>query len=135
MSIREEALEEEGSDRETIKECTVISGKSRKSHRSHRSHRSHKTASKIGSESTIRGEDVPPSRSSVSKAGSETGRSRAGEKEKKKKKKEMLMIEEEPQDTKSRKSTTLSMLLKGRSRRGREERESVLSLRPKTIEM
>jgi hypothetical protein len=95
--------------------------------------RSRRTVRRVGSESTIRPRSVPRPKVTVSK----TSASDAGtiKKREKGKRKETLMIESQEGKSKKSSSTAGLMVLFKKGKKGRDEKESVLSLRPKTIDM
>jgi hypothetical protein len=96
--------------------------------------RSRKTVRRVGSESTIR-----PKRTSASKSVASKGPvSEAGmisKKSEKAKRKETLMIEPKESRSKKRSGSAGLMVLFKKGKKSRDEKESVLSLRPKTIEI
>jgi hypothetical protein len=96
--------------------------------------RSRKTVRRVGSESTIR-----PKRTSASKSVASKGPvSEAGmtsKKSEKAKRKETLMIEPKESRSKKRSGSAGLMVLFKKGKKARDEKESVLSLRPKTIEI
>ena len=116
-----EQLRDKARNSRTTDGGSVVSGRSRR------------TVKTVGSESTIRPKGAPASRSAASKASvSEVGTSKKSEKGKRK---ETLMIE--PKERKSKKSSNSAglMVLFKKGKKARDEKESVLSLRPKIIEM
>jgi hypothetical protein len=116
-----ERLRDKARDGSIAEGGSVVSGRSRR------------TVRRVGSQSTIRPKGAPASRSAASKANvSEAGTSKKSDKGKRK---ETLMIETtEGKSKKSSNSAGLMVLFK-KGKKARGEKESVLSLRPKTIEM
>lgn len=111
---KKERIRDGARDGRIVEEGSVISSRSRRT----------------DNESTIRRKDVP--KSSASKTpGSEAGRSRKSEKGRRK---ETLMIEPAEKKPKKGSSAALMVLFK-KGKKGKEDKESVLSLRPKAIEI
>lgn len=111
---------ERSHDRKTAGDGSVVSGRSRRT-------------TKSDGRSTASRKTVPPpaSHSGSKVAGSEAGASRRSEK---RKKKVPLLIEATERES-AKSSTSGLMVLFKKGKKGKEARESVLSLRPKTIEM